>query len=576
MKVVFLVLLAAAVVYAAPHDLYGVYPSNNGGNANLNVFPPSGLTGKDLSALTLKWATPEIFDDQYTSGHRLSVQSTAVVAYDGNVYFANARGDLFSYTYDGVLNWVINLKDANGAPDYFDESPAITESRVFIGGSRCHCVDRLTGVEVWATNFDDDVQLFPSGGDLQPSQLMLAENLVIYGLTYADEVFDDNLVIYDKIRGKLCAFDQDTGARVWLTDLTKIGGVYGPGLGTYAGGAVDTTRHLFFIGIGNEYRPPVSPISDSLIAIDYRDGSFQWHYQYYPGDLCGVNEQGNFDCTIDGKHDFDVSCHPQLFQVYDPSIRYPHARVLVDVVGCKSKDGTYRIFRRDQTPDVNTSSTVTPLAQLQLDPGAGWNPTFGAEPIVKDRILYAVTQSWIADMWDGTSIDTSVDVLKAAHVSTDLMPGLNNFYESSTFRAVDLQKLVDYYHDEGATKPICAGKLQYRLCAGRVPSDSGIFLWQQVVRQSAVLSSSGLSYIDGYIVYGDLNGRLRFLRASDGVQTGPALSVLNSVWSVPDWDFYGLPILGGVSAFNGTIFVPTGYDFQGFVSPGGLAAFGFP
>lgn len=79
-----------------------------------------------------------------------------------------------------------------------------------------------------------------------------------------------------------------------------------------------------------------------------------------------------------------------------------------------------------------------------------------------------------------------------------------------------------------------------------------------------------------FIVYDHLNGRVRFLRATDGVQVGPAFRVVNDVWSIPDWDFYGLPVLGGISAFNGTLFVPLGYDFQGFVTPGGLVAFGFP
>lgn len=553
-------------VLADQYSLSGVYPCNNGNKENSNIVPPAGFNPYTIGNLQLKWTTDNLLDNQ---GNRLSVQSTVVISNDGNVYFADAGGTLYSYTENGQKNWSITLLDAHGNPDYFDESPIITESKVFIGGSYFHIVDRVTGQELASTPFDDDVWRFPSGS-IEPSQLMIAGTNVVYGIGYVDEVSGgpDSLALYPYVRGKIVAFNQDTGARAWTLDLTTVGGTYGAGLGTFAGGAVDENLGLLFIGINQNYRPPVSPISDSLIAIDYQTGQIVWHYQYYANDICGIDIYGNFNCPIDGKHDFDVPAHPQLFTVVDPATGQN-----VDVVGGRGKDGTYRIFKRYQADPSN----VVPLAQIQLDPGAGWNPTCGADPIYKDGILYVQSNSWVADMWnvDGT-IDYSVDPLKATHVSTDLMPDLNNYYESSTFRAIDVQNLINYYHQQGATKPICCGKMQYRLCAGRIPKDSGIILWETFIHQSSVLSSSGLSYIDGMIAFGDLNGRLRFLRASDGVQVGTTYSLISPLWGDPTWDFYGLPILGGISAHNGKLYVPLGYDFQGFVTPGGgVAVFGY-
>lgn len=127
-----------------------------------------------------------------------------------------------------------------------------------------------------------------------------------------------------------------------------------------------------FIGTGNTYEPPAAPLSDSLLAIDYRTGELVWHRQFTEGDVYTI-----FGQPPQGP-DADIGAAPNLFRIGDR-----------DVVGVGDKAGVYAVLDRD------TGETVW-ARQLPTGSHLGGIMTTAA---VHDGTIYVVSNQW-ANMAD--------------------------------------------------------------------------------------------------------------------------------------------------------------------------------
>jgi len=535
-----------------PHELYGAWPADNNNNNNLGVAGnESILNQSNVANLQMLWSTVDM------NTGTPPVPSTPVLA-DGNVYYATSTGIIYSYTQSGVLNWSTQLyaDAAKTIPEYFDESPVLTRDALFIGGNQMHRLDRNLGVEVWATLWDPVASQFVPAGDILPSQLMVAGNNVVYGVGFTDETeggADNPLFPYT--HGKVVAFNQENGQISWSLDMTQYNGVqYGTGVGSFAGGGVDEKLHLYFTGSGNNYAAPVSPISDSLLAINYQTGTLEWYYQYAQDDLFG---DGGSNIQKDGNHDLDNPCHPQIFSILG-----------LDLVGARGKDGTYRIFTRFQLDPNN----VRPLAQIQLDPPTTSGGGIQLEPVINNGIMYIASVSWINPA--NPTVHSTLD-----SVSAFVAP----FVATTTVRAINLERLIAYGLVQlflGNTVPTCVGSIASgtnptpiypsNRCGGLLPP--GIVLWERALNPIECLNSSGLTYANGVLFIPTLNGKVIMLNTDNG----NTISTL-SPFPITSGPFAGsaLPVLGGVSIDNGQIFVPVGLVGTPTL-PGGIAVYGLP
>lgn len=620
---------------SAGNTLSGLWPAVNIDASNLNVSKDTVLTSSNISSIVNidPGNTKGMLKVDPTGHGATAVDSTPVIDANGNVYVATGGGSVIAYSSSGDQLWKRDLKDESGNAEFFDESPLLAGTAVFIAGRMMHKLDITNGSDLAAPlvfnskvapflpPFIPGVSTCPYAA-IQASQLMLAGDKVIYAISFSNET-TCGTSLYPYVHGQLIAFnafDKKGLSIAWNIDLTTIGPdgkpvldshgnpvSYGAGVSSFAGGAVDPKRHLFFIGTGNQYADPnnpnsgvpgspgnkISPISDALIAVNYDTGKIVWFYQYQANDIWGGGDP-QFQLS-DGKHDLDVHCHPQIFSVDG-----------LDFVGCRGKDGTYRLFFRDQIP-----GHIAPVAQILLDPATASDGSLQVDPAIVGKTMYIASTAWVenaADTFDPnlfpgatsytpvTGRRTSIDILDAAAGGSRFAGAL---YATTTFRAIDLEKLIVYGASQllkGNKTPVCVGSPNSTFnpgttitgaptCVGQLPAD--IIKWTQAVRPLYLLGSSGMTYDNGVLIVGGIEGVLTLI---DTTNNGAVISspTVNPIVPVPlsgdpalppflvgflnAFGLQGVPILGGVSTVNGQLYVPTGLSFPGDASP--LAAYG--
>lgn len=122
--------------------------------------------------------------------------------------------------------------------------------------------------------------------------------------------------------GTVRAFQASTGIQLWVyqTTLNATPGqpnTGGPGVGIFGTPAIDRKNGLLIVGTGQNYEGPGTPISDSLIALDYRHGGkLVWYHQFTSGDI-GIYPPG--DCSYSGFpiKDWDADGGPILLSIKD-------------------------------------------------------------------------------------------------------------------------------------------------------------------------------------------------------------------------------------------------------------------
>ncbi len=606
--------------------LYGDWPASNVNSNNLNVAPDTQINASNVTTLVNVDPTNALgmiaFDPTMTS--LAGVDSAPVVA-DGIVYVARGGGKVSAYYANGpnvghpVVGYVeTQLTDEDGNPDLFDSSPVITKNAIYMAGRRMHKLDRFTGAELAVHLYNDDINLTSHSGPAQitGSQLMVADDLIIYGTAFNIEASGglDALLLYPYAHGEIIAFRQSDLSIAWHIDLPSIGPdgkplpngqSYGSGMGTFGGFGVDNARKLVFAAIGNQYSDvsqpcfatntcPVGPLSDSLVAIDYRTGKVVWFYQYTANDAWG---SAGLDVGANGKKDLDVHAHPQIFSInLIPGVNLSK----IDLVGARAKDGTYRIFTRDQIP-----GHVFPIAQVQFEPAA----TFGdgaiqTDPPIKDGIMYIGSTALVKDpSTDPAYFQTLPGYTMGRHTSLDLLGSVveandpfGRFaafqYGTTTLRAIDLRQLIYFGMGrllQGKKIPVCGidanlinpnvDMVGNPTCDGLLPNN--IVKWTTTLKPFIPLAASGFTYDNGVLIMGNILGFVDFINAQNGALLPMTLvpqpiSMFPGAEFLAPLGFQGNVVLGGVAAVNGYLYVPVGIavGHEGAVSPNPLFAFG--
>ncbi len=112
------------------------------------------------------------------------------------------------------------------------------------------------------------------------------------------------------MRGSVTALRIHDGALVWKTymvDPPKETGkngagtpTFGPsGIAVWSAPTLDVERGVLYAATGNNYTPPVSELSDSIVALDLHTGRIKWSRQLTPGDAFNGSCAGNPGCGPD-------------------------------------------------------------------------------------------------------------------------------------------------------------------------------------------------------------------------------------------------------------------------------------
>ena len=132
-------------------------------------------------------------------------------------------------------------------------------------------------------------------------------------------------------RGFMAALDARTGKILWKTytisqpaSPTRKNAVgaqlLGPsGAGLWSTPTIDTRRGVLYIGAGNNYSDPATPMSDAILAIDLNSGKIVWSRQITPNDTYNVScyRSDPVNCPAKQGPDSDFGSSPILKNLPD-------------------------------------------------------------------------------------------------------------------------------------------------------------------------------------------------------------------------------------------------------------------
>lgn len=454
--------------------------------------------------------------------------------YGGEVIAVDAQNiDLFRPLDASKGEWRVNIAepiDPNNpfSGDRFSTTPVITKKHVYISDDNVYSLNRDTGEVEWSVELDDIIfgadknqaRLDPTRAVMDgTSDMVVVKDKLIFGVSSSQNLrdVDPNATEDYTARGALVALNRFTGATEWIwyttDDQLDPNHVLGAGPGIWASPAVDTQRHLIFIGVGQSYEPDVgstestNPYSDSLVAVDYRTGELVWSKQFFSGDHWSPIQYPNDPFNPGVNPDWDVNTHANLFSATIDGES-------VDLVGVGDKQGNYYILERDQGDPNN----VEILATLELDPASTFGG-FQGTPVVNDGILYVMTHAF--DFGDGNRV--SLDI--ATEIIGD--PFATFFGASSKIEAIHIDTLLN----DG-------------LAAAKVWSDPTFI-------QAA--SSGPLTMANGVLYQTSWLGTVNAIDPTTG----------DVIWSdvvQPLGPGFNNPLSGGVTIANGRLFVGFGLE----------------
>jgi polyvinyl alcohol dehydrogenase (cytochrome) len=247
---------------------------------------PAGLTGQDVPRLTLKWAfgfpdTAQAWSQPAVAGGRLFVGSQA-----GVVYALDATSGCILWTFvasSGVRTGiVIDQRPGAGLGPrlYFSDMAGFT-----------YAIDAVTGSALWKQQVETHRFVRLTGTPtLYGNRLFVPVSSFEEGM--APEVED-----CCTFRGSVVALDTLSGTIVWKTYTIEKEAVrqgptikgqpnWGPSGGAvWASPTVDAARGALYVSTGNNYTPPATSGTDSILALDLKTGDKRWSVQLTEKDV---------------------------------------------------------------------------------------------------------------------------------------------------------------------------------------------------------------------------------------------------------------------------------------------------
>lgn len=293
------------------------------------------ITRANVTKLAKTWEIPDL----------VGVTGTPTVV-DGIAHFADWKGQVWAVRAEsGEKLWTTMIGGM------IVGAPAIDGDAVYASaGNMLFRLNRRTGEQEWKVATHD-----------HPQAQINASPVVVDGIVLQGTASFENMVRKDEylFRGSIGGFDAATGKQKWNFFSTPGDATSGAGAGIWSTPAVDTSRGLLFVGTGQGLSEPTPPMTDSLVAIDYRTGEKRWSTQFtYPDVFSAASPKGK---------DADVGASPNLWSAGGR-----------DLVGAGDKGGTYHTLDRE---------TGKVVWETQLTPGSAFGGEIGSAAFVDDTII---------------------------------------------------------------------------------------------------------------------------------------------------------------------------------------------
>ncbi len=209
---------------------------------------------------------------------------------DGTLYFTNAHDTLSVDATNCTLRWRNIYKPEQEDVFQINRGVAFANGRLFRGtpDARLLAIDAATGKTLWQQQVGD-----PEQGEFFSSVPIVWQGLLITGAAGSDW----------GIRGRIMAYEQETGREVWRFYTIPRGKETGSETwknwksARYGGGGSWTTYTLdmasgeVFAPVGNPapdfvpaHRPGANLFTDSMVVLDARTGALKWWHQMLSND----------------------------------------------------------------------------------------------------------------------------------------------------------------------------------------------------------------------------------------------------------------------------------------------------
>jgi outer membrane protein assembly factor BamB len=297
------------------------WPTANCAYDNTRATTDSLISRDNVPTLGLAWSI-----DITGIGEWGGMASNPIILGD-KVYCQDLKSNTYAIDLkSGELLW----KKEYNLDSFGPNGPAIGWDKLFVpkGHYEVAALDLENGNELWSTRLSDIETL---GIDIQ----LTAFNEMVYvstvpGTSNADFYTGGNV-------GIIYALDQETGAVSWQFSTVDSEDVWGnPGINSGGGAwfppAIDTGTGIMYWGIANpapfpgtedfpngSSRPGPNLYSNSIVALDSRDGKLIWYNQVKPHDLFDLDFQGSPVLTsaqINGRETEIVIATGKLGKVY--------------------------------------------------------------------------------------------------------------------------------------------------------------------------------------------------------------------------------------------------------------------
>ena len=300
----------------------------NGGNLfNQRYSPLTQIDRGNVGTLKAEWRT-------HLRGSGVGPQYSGVaqsLVYAGTLYIITGANDVFAIDVEsGEILWqyTANLDPArvNVCCGWTNRGVALGDGKIFFGrlDARLVALDQRTGKVIWDIQAEN-----PLEGFAITSPPLYYDGMLISGFSGSNR----------GIRGRLKAYDADTGTLIWT--FYTIPGPGEPGhdswpadndVWRYGGAsvwqtpAVDPELGLLYFSTGNAYpmfngaiRAGDNLYTASMLAIEVKTGRYRWHFQQTHHDIWDYDAPNPvilFDAQIDGRLRKGVAQIPKSGYLY--------------------------------------------------------------------------------------------------------------------------------------------------------------------------------------------------------------------------------------------------------------------
>lgn len=311
---------------------------------------------------------------------------SGLVVVDGTIYGATGRETFALDATNCAVRWKFDYTPEEEPCGGGNRGVAVMNGRVFRGtcDGRLVALDAATGRLLWK-----NVIANPRLGESTVAAPLAWQGVVFMGIAGSEL----------GIRGRVMAYDAQTGKELWRFNTIPMGGETGAetwlrpasaktgGGGVWGSFSLDVTTGELFVPVGNPwpdldvaYRPGTNLFTNSVVVLDARTGALNWWHQVAPGDMM----------------DLDIAAAPLLF-------RDGRARDLLVISGkdgyvtAVDRDTKQRVYRTPVTTVLPPPKAITPEGVKTCPGFAGgveWNGP-ALDPVNRQLVVGAVDVCFI-------------------------------------------------------------------------------------------------------------------------------------------------------------------------------------